>query len=310
MDWAVTTHERLTLWEKLRLWTGCGLCIGLFWPLGRLILARADPMAALTLAGRADLFTSWLSVSALMAVAGGVGAVTLGGRRTYSGLLTAAVGLAALNLRFGTVQQFLAAVGVDPVARRSVFAGLIGETILWSAAMSVALVTESLVVRWLGLGRTPPLPEVSQAKSARSAGQTPGWAVGLLATGIAAVVAVVVLSQTLARTDVAWVARKQVYFALGLSFFLASLAASQVLPHVAGFWHLLAPTVVSLPTSSWAWREPVTRIQYYEAIPELPRNWLVRALPVEYLSMGVIGSILGVWIGGRLAATRRAGAAA
>lgn len=284
MATSISTIEPLRLEGKARLAVACGLSGALFWVLGGLVLGTTDPLAPATMLGRSNVLALWATLGALVGVSAAIGA-SLMGRWPLAGVMTAGVGLAVLALRFGSIENLLLVVGADAAARKTAFSGLLVETLLWAALMALAVVVEAGVRRWL---------RSSAEAHAPAAGN---WAAGLLAVGVVSAVAVLIISQFVARDATALVHRKQVFFAVFLAFFLGSLAAYKLMPAAGDRWPLLAPPAVAVLGYLWAWWEPLLRGHtYYDAIPHLPPNWLVRALPIEYLGVGVSACVLGLWI--------------
>lgn len=285
MTASVSTLEPLRLEGRVRLALTFGLAAALFWVVGGQVLASTDPLAPATITGRPNVLTILGTLAALVAVASAVGA-SLMGRRPHAGALAVAVGLAVLALRFGSMERLLTTVGVDSAARKSAFGGLLIESLLWTALMALAVVVDAVTRRWLGSASASHLADTQSAH----------WAAGLLAVGIAATIAIIIISQFIARDATALINRKQVFFAIFISFFLGSLAATRIVSAAGERWLLLAPPVVAVLGYLWAWWEPTLRGQtYYDAIPHLPPNWLVRGLPIEYLGVGVAATVIGLW---------------
>lgn len=285
----------LSLQGKLRLLVACVVAGGVFWPLGHFLFKKPDPLSPLVLFGPGNVIATWGCLTALAAVVAALGTVLIGRYRQWAGLFTAAIGLAVFSWRNGTVQDLLETVGADPKARAGAFGSLLGEILLWAVMMAVVGIVEGVLRRWLGGDAAPAVVEPSKSSGKTN---TPEWALGLLAVGLITVIAVVILSQLMARDATALVNRKQVYFALAVAFFLSSWIVCRFVPNVADAWYLFSPAVVAALGYLWAWTQPVVSGHpFYVDIPQVPPNFLVRALPVEYLSVGLAGAIFGVWAG-------------
>ena len=313
---AAELSRPLTFFEKLRIGIACAIAILLLWTLGWRMAAPVDPEMAVTFthSGRA-VFATWPTLAILTVIAAAIGTAIVGRRAPEAGALAAAVGLAAMSLRGGTMQELLGyyADGA-PGPRRSLMFYMLLDCVLWTGVMAAGWVAITAVRRWLwedGQDVRPlPLPPGPNAKnvppapaaSPDAASGKAGWA----AFAITTVVGVIVIWATISRTPVANVAEKQVFASVCGGLFMGAMAARSLTRVLDATPYVLAAPAVGIIGlvlgylgADMGWAEG-TPYKPYAALATTPPHDLARALPVVYIAVGVIGAVLGYWAGDRV----------
>jgi hypothetical protein len=222
------------------------------------------------------------------------------------GLLTAA------SRPCGTI--LVIAVGAGAVALRSpefrtllwlrqdhfvgLFLLLMVETLLLAAVLAAAI----LVSQWVraGTGRVIPRlvwhpmqagqPSHASHATGRLAGLGP-WGRSLTSAGLALLLGLAALAVLLQSSR-----RGQVLFALLTSFAVAVWVAQRLLPAPHGLAYLLPPLVTGIVSYALALVVPYeSQADAWNAVP----LW-ARVLPLDWLTAGCGGAMLGCWIGQRM----------
>jgi hypothetical protein len=170
----------------------------------------------------------------------------------------------------------------------------------------VGAAVSGLVSGWFGgegAGRSKSGPVgLEQVVLGRAGGSLGGGEVrnGLFCLLICVVTAAVLIRVT-GGPLVSTVRQGQVYFSLGVGFFVAALLGQWVSRARLAVWALLAVPVVAIGGYGWGWLRPIAPVPpAYQAIEHIMPNFACRALPVEYCSVGVAGALCGIWMGWRL----------
>lgn len=222
-------------------------------------------------------------LSAILAIGAGVaGGLIAGGRDGARFLLPMSLGLAIWAYFGGTVDDYLIYENEAPgPATGKPFVMLLFE---W--AWVVALFA---VVAWVGgyVHRTL-TPNGKQTRLG------PSFAIdcpaqnrnaGILCLMTVTVV-MVALTAVFTGPAVGPTLRGQVYFAIAASAYVGALIAHQVAPARDTIWYWPAPVFAGLIGLIWAMLRPGLTGEYAN-INIIPPNGLARALPVEFVSVGV-----------------------
>lgn len=175
---------------------------------------------------------------------------------------------------------------------------LIGETLLWSAAL-VGLILAIGVCRRAAHRRYPNLASWSLADPPPAPPEGPGgWRHIRGADALAGLVAAVI-GYVLCGLLIQNAATGQVIGSLVLAFTLASLLAQLLVPHHNPLPILLAPAVAAIAGYTLVLLSPAL-----VDTPAVLEAWYTRqlsgpalALPIQYLSAGVVGCTIGSGIG-------------
>lgn len=283
-------------------WIGSGL---LFWQVGSAMDWPADPHATLSLV---DLGASGWMLPVLVVLAALTSAVaTLVLRRWLrdAGLMAAAIGLAALSTRGGTVESLLlrGADGRGPGPRTlSVF--FAAELLVWCAVLLVAAV---VTARFTGKNRdrassseSPALPRLEPASHdlaalrrltlGADAATTPLRA-ALAHAGMAAAITmalrIVFCVDVIARP----ISHGQALFVSAASSFIAACFAFRRFPVRSALWAIAA----SLGVSFVGYLLAVLGGGQTGLPPNIPGSPFLRMLPVQTAAAGVGGALWGLW---------------
>ncbi len=296
--------------EKVRVVVACAVAVLLLWTIGWRIAEPADPQMALTLSSNwARILAVWPTLLVLTLVSAGVGTILIGRRLPEAGVLAASIGLTALALCGGSMQALLAYRTIPETAsRRALMLAMGFDAILWTAALAAAWVVGVLIRRWLWpdasrVAVAPAPPVTSKGKAVAAAPQEKaGWP----ALAVCTVVGMLVIWSTISRTQVANIARGQVIASVGGGLFVGALAARYFTGRSDPKWYALAAPVSALLSymlgylsSDMEWAQG-SIYQPYAYLSTTPPHDLVRALPVEYVAVGVAGALLGFWWAGHL----------
>lgn len=300
MDMSVDTAVApLKFSERLRVVAGAVVAILLLVYVGRMVALPADSNLAVTFthSGRL-LFTTWPALLGLTVVAGIAGTVIAGRRLAEAGMFAAMAGLAGLALQGGSMQSLLGyAVSPDTESRRSFMMWMGVDCLLWTALMVATWTAMSLIGRWLSADAEADDPEMKSPAPSRST-----WTTGWQATVVTAIVAMFIIWLTIARTPVAMIARGQVVAVIFFALYLGAMAARYFTGVSRAHWYVAAVPIVALvgylvgylqADMSWA-KGPWAA---YKLLATTPPHALVRPLPIEYISIGVAGAIVGLWSG-------------
>ncbi len=302
-------HHSLGLWGALP-YTLPGVAVAalVLCTVGWRVAQPADPDLALTLTRDGGRVMAVLpALLALVIVVAAVG-TAIGGRRVpEAGIFAAAVGLAALALRGGSMEVMLAYLDSPAAdARRRLMAAMALDALLWTLLLAAAWIAVILVQKWLWTPADaephadPRLPK-KPAKAAPAAAKA--WA-DWWAAIVTGVIAIFIIWMTAARTPVANVARGQVIASVAAGFYVGAFTARYFTGITKPHWYLLAVPAVALISylcgylyADMSWAENSMRFKYYADLVTTPPHSLVRPLPVEYLAVGTAGVLAGIWSG-------------
>ncbi len=310
--------------EKLRVVLACAVAILLLRTLGWQVAHPADAQMALTLSrSGASVLALWPTLAVLSAVSAAIGTAIIGRRLPDAGVFAAAIGVAAMSLRGGTMQILLGYhAGTQPETRRALMLSLAIDCILWTSIMAVAWITTVIVRKWLWASASEPVAEVSPPPAAKPAaaggpkaatgrkraGSTllAGQTADYLAFAITLFIALIVIWNTVSRTPVAMVERNQVIASVAGGLYLGALAARYFTGGTHTLWYALAAPVVGLIgfilghlSGDMAWAQG-TPYQPYVLLATTPPHDLVRPLPVLYVTVGIAGALGGFWTADRM----------
>lgn len=296
-----TPHVRFV--DKLRIVAACAVAVWLMRYVGWYVIAPADPEMGLTFVlNEQPPAGAWIGVLLLSLVCSVLGTAISGKRLPEAGMLVGCVGLAALAARAGTMQEVLAYhAGTEEASRQRLMLLMMVDTALWAAILLVNWLAVTAAYRWLW--RAPfhyPLTNASTSDkpSSGSAGTRPGW----LATGATVIAALFLMNTAFGRTAVTPILRGQVFAALVLGFWVIVIGVRYFVAIHDSRWYAVAPLLVALGAyalgyfnTDLSWTE-----QSYQELATTPPHMLVRALPVEYLTLGLAGTIMGFWSGEKI----------
>jgi hypothetical protein len=291
-----------------------GAAIAVFATVGWMALCPDDPYGVVRLSGR-EMLIVLVQILALTAIVAALTTALVGRKLPDVGTFAVSAGLASANLRGHTSAYLLVhETGIDHEARRSLCAQLAGEAMLWFAIIVAALVISGLVMRWCyrGHGAEPssgggllgtlaaadlPVLGARICGAPTAAGRT-APKIGLLHFVVTVVIAVVLIQLLAAGTSSHTVKQGQVYFSLAAAFFIAAHVAYRFFPVHTAAWACLAVPAVCMIGYGWTMYRPVATGAYAD-IASVPPTAFIRALPVEYISIGTASVIASFWSSAR-----------
>lgn len=309
----------LGLIEKTRVAAGIAAAALLLYTMGWMVARPTDPELAVTFvrSGRA-IAATWPALAVLTVVAGIIGTVLAGRRLPEAGLLAAAVALAVLSLRGGSMQIMLANEGAttEP-ARQEFMTAMAIDSLLWSGIMAVTWFAVNCSWHWIwengGTPGTAPAIAAAagtgksvQANARRTQSAQTAAGAGWPALVITALVGILVIWLTVGRTRVANVHRGQTIAAVAGGLYLGAMAARYFTGIRDVRWYLLAVPAIGLAaflvgylSADMRWAQGIP-YQYYIYLPTTPVHDLARPLPIEYAAVGTAAALAGYWGGDKV----------
>jgi len=297
--------------DKFRLVVAAVVAVVLMRTVGWMVAAPTDPEMAVTMAfAGTQILTMLPSVVVLVVVSAIVGTVVAGPRWPEGGVCAAAVGLAGLALKGGSMQMVLAyRTAADAASRRALMVTMELDLVLWAGVLLAAWLAGCATWRWLwpeeacrrmraAAGQRGPASGPRSSQTPRLEATEAGW----LALIVTTVVALFVIWMTIARTPVAVIARGQVFASVAAGLYLGALAARYFTGVTRSFWYALSPVAVGLVgylmgyvQANMAWAKGPWAA--YALLATTPPHALVRPLPIEYVAVGLAGVLIGFWSG-------------
>ena len=253
-----------TIGMRLTIWGSGGLALLAFWYIGATFtIPQVRGYAGSLLQGTA--IANLLLVAVVYFSIAAATSIVLGRIRPGIGVFAASFGLAAISVRGGTVSSVLRDLGAT-----TTYGMFLGETVVLAAIAAGAM----LLSRFLA--PLPPLANLQDDQPAKATDK-------LLSVGLQTAITLV-LVLVLGQSDV----KGQALAAVGIASLVATLVADNSLP--VGFTPLavMAPFAAALVGYSWALTAAGGSSD--------PANSLVMALPLDYASFGVAGTMLGHWM--------------
>lgn len=226
-------------------------------------------------------------VLVLLAAGAFLGALPAGRAKDLQGLLVVGLALALWTWHGGTMDDWLKAKNPIPgPATAAAYWPLLAEYAYWAIALAAVVAISTWRGGW-------PEQATRQGNWRRSLGfdATPAGLRDGLTALIATVVIAAVLVSVLTGPRLGHTYRGQVYFAVGVAFIIAVLVARRVAGVRGVLWYLPGPLIVGVFGVLLAAWKP-TLPAGYEHINVIPAWGLVRPLPVEMVSVGLVAILL------------------
>jgi hypothetical protein len=249
---------------RLTVWGSGGVAMAAFWYVGATFAIPAlRGYAGSLLQGSA--VANVILVAIVYASIAAATSIVLGRIRPGIGVFAASFGLAAISIRGGTVSAVLRDLGAS-----ATYGMFLGETVVLAAIAAGAM----LICRMLA--PLPPLAILQDDEHAKNGDR-------LLSVGLQTAITLV-LVMVLGQSDV----KGQALASVGIASLVATLVADNSLP--VGFTPLavMAPFAAALVGYAWA--------LIAAGGSSNPANSLVTALPLDYASFGVAGTMMGHWM--------------
>jgi hypothetical protein len=263
-----------------------------------------------------------VGVICFAAIGSALATLAMRGRLMDFGVFAVGVALTGFARHGGDLTTLLQYQAGTAAARGSTFGWSAVDALLWTIVPVVSLTACAITGTMAGLiGPVDPKLDAKRtetgpslltrwlARSAHRTGTAADWRSefrrGAIAFIVTTVVAMVAIRFVSGRSD-APVNPGQACFAVFVGFWLGALISGQFARPALGIWVCLAVPVVAVIGYAMAAIKPDLTgpmIRYAEVAIIAP-NALVRALPVDYLSIGPAAAILGNWTAQRFLRAR------
>lgn len=301
----------LGLIEKTRVAAAIGASVLILYTMGWIAAQPSDPESAISFvrSGRA-IPGIWPALTVLTIVAGIIGTVIAGPRLPEAGLFAAAIGVAGLSIRGGSMCELLAnESAILPDARQAFMKAMTVDVALWSALMLATWMAVRWTYRWVWMNEGT-LPESqSGAESARSkdakmapAAYQLGW--GALIASV--ILGLFIIWMTAGRDPVSPVLRGQTIAAVAAGLYFGAMGGRYFTGVRDVRWYLLAVPAVALLScligywsADMVWAQG-THYQYYSSLATTPTHDLARPLPIEFIAVGTAAALAGYWAGDKM----------
>ncbi|MBI3833527.1 MAG: hypothetical protein HY287_04260 [Planctomycetes bacterium] len=272
----VSTHPSLSFFDKAANWLAWALSIALFWTLGWMALAPADPQGAVSILSR-DRSTNMLLQAAGLAIAASAAGAILAGRRIRgAGTFAAAIGLVAVSLRGGTMEKLLIEkIGFNGHPREMAIS-LALEAASWFAIIFCAFLVSGVMARWC-YGRRPLLPD--------------GLTEGAKHFGIVCATTLLAVAILSAGTSGRAITHGQSCFLVAASVAIACEIAQRIAPVESMSWALLGSGLAGILAYLWV----AARGTPTEIAPWSPGSPYLRILPIQFVGMSAAAVVAMHW---------------
>lgn len=299
-------HPHLRMSDRMAALAAWVLAVAIFTTVGWMALRPPDPEGAVTMLTDPSPWGMVVQMAALGAVVAAVTTVLVGRKLTDAGVFATCLGVAIANLRGKTLASVLIGVADGGVAvRRHIAASFILETVVWSLIVLMAMVVSLAVARWCLRGADQEgggLAQIMSAANLPFIGRLLKWEsapsvtaapdTGLRHTAACVVLAFILIRVFATGSPARSIAHGQVYFSVAAAFCAAGYLIQGYLPTRTPLWTCLSVPVVAIMAYLWTILTDTNQGLHPATIPSTP---YFRALPVEYVMLGVLGSILSFW---------------
>ncbi len=252
-----------SLLTRLIVWGSAAIAFAIYWHVGEWFsIPFLRGYSASLLEGAA--ISNLLVVAVVYLAIVGVASILAGGFKPGLGVFAASFGLATISCRGGTVSALLRS------SNSNAYVMLLLETVLLAALVASGVAIQMFLVR------KPPIKVVEEED------EQPDLMAKLLSVGVQTGVTIV-LVWLLGASD----NKGQALAAVGVASLLGTLAADNALPIGLTPLAVIAPFVAAVIGYAWASMN-ITGTR--------PANALATALPLDYASFGVAGTMLAHWI--------------
>lgn len=302
--------EGQALIARVRFFAAMAASALIFWHIGWAVVGPADPYGPVTLLMLSNSVVGIAELFGLSVAAAGLATAICGARSAHRGPQAVAVGLAALALRGGFMDEFVRRRIADRLAAPAgasvtVFpkGEFIAETWLWIILIGVGFIVGRWVESWYAAESSTPSAQPASAATASS----PAAAAHLdsaaeVRQGLAALVLNVLVAYNLiivlGGRSIDEMQKGQIFASIGGAFFISTLVSHLCFKANSRVWLLVAAAIVS--TTAYVWNSPDAAALAGNGYVVLPP--LLRALPIEYAALSVAGALAGFNLRERLTA--------
>ncbi len=287
-DPAQSTQPGESLLGRIRLLCAMLVSVLIFWYVGWRVMAPLDPNGPVTLLLVDSGVVAMAQMLGLAIVAGGLAVAICGAGSAERGPLAIAVGLAAMGLRGGQLDDLVLyrmfPPGADPVLPDPYpTTSLMAECWLWLALIAVGFVVGRWVESWFG-----PTPQPANPGRRATDDKSPDVRQIAGAVVLATLVAWSLLSFA-AGTVEASILKGQIYFSICVSFLIACLVAHWFFKIHTRTWSLVVVALVASAAYMLAGPGGPDLEHARQTGTYITLAPLARALPIEYAALGAVG---------------------
>jgi hypothetical protein len=278
--------RRWTWIGKLRLAAAVALLwTGLHYVTDNTVLARGLDRPVVVLIGDGGILAA-VVVLALLLVGAFVGEVVSGRRDATQGLLVVGFALALWAWQGGTMDDWLKMK--NPIAgppTGAAYRPLLAEYVYWAVVVAAVLALSAWRHRSSGSAGSRGGWRKALGLAVEPAARRGGITVLVISAAVAAVLVYVLTGPHVAHTY-----RGQVYFAVAVAFVIAVLIGRRLTGVRDAIWYLPGPLIVGIVGVVLAIWKPGLGVGY-ENINVIPAGGLVRPLPVQMVSIGLVAIV-------------------
>ncbi|MCP4591802.1 MAG: hypothetical protein GY842_13770 [bacterium] len=301
-------HQHLRLTDRLVVLTAWCAAIALFVTVGWRALQPIDPQGAVSMLTTRSPGLMIVQVGALGLVVAALASLLTGRKLADAGVFATCLGLAVANLRADTLGALLigASDGDAIVPVRQIALSFLLESILWAAVVLAAMLVSGWVLYWCrgdagarpavlsGMACTEmPLVSSTLGAAPSSEGTSDERRTGMLHTLATSAIAFLLVGVFSTGSPPPAIQHGQVYFAIAAAFCAAGYLANGRFPVRTVFWTWLAVPIVTVGAYLWAMLGAGGDVSHLP--PSIPQSAYLRALPLEYIALGTLGSVLAFW---------------
>jgi len=281
MNEALTPRARLGFLEKLAAIFSWFLGGAVFFTVGRLAMAPADPRGAVSLLLHEHPLWALLQVHALAVVTSALAAVIAGRFVSNVGTFAAALGLLIVALRGETAAGVLIFAADQPsMSGMSFGLKLALETLGWFSAILAAHAASFAASRW-----------IHGKQEEDRAADVPGLTHGLLHALSASIISIAGMTIFSSGLSDRAITHGQSCFVVAAGVMFGAYFAGRTFPVRSAFWSLLSAPALGMIGYLWsAVRAPAGAIS-----DGLTPTHFLRVLPIEYIAAGTAAAIIGFW---------------
>jgi len=246
-------------------------------------LAPDDPGGAVSVLTHVGSIGMFVQAAALAGVAGAVATIMAGRRVPEAGTFAAAIGFAVVSLRGSTVTELLlSCADVPGMSQRLLALKLAAETLVWFVVVLFAMFVSVQVGRWyFSADRRARVTMMGTATRRQGLRHT-------ITTCTVGLVAISLLSAGLHERSIQ---HGQVCFVIALSVATGVYVAFRRGPVDSPLWSILAVPGIAVLGYLWAAVRPLS----VGLPPNLPSSHFLRALPIQYVSVGTAAALVTYW---------------
>ncbi|MCK4658126.1 MAG: hypothetical protein KAV82_01265 [Phycisphaerae bacterium] len=300
-------YRQLHLSDRLIVLVAWGLAIAIHFAIGWRVMQPLDPQGAVSMLSVRHPMLMMAQMAALSVVVAMLTTLLIGRKLADAGGFAVCVGIAVANLRGGTFEAILIDMSGSGLATApGVGFTFLFEALVWFAVVVLAMVASGFVLRWCFGGEdedgacglsSMAVAEMPWVSKVLQVGDDDGLAASFRRGGrhtlFTAVSAFVLIGLLSAVTPARAITHGQVYFSILVAFYIAGYFAHGKFPQRTALWTCLAVPLVAVAAYLWAMLIGPGKTT---GLPStIPHSVYLRALPLEYVTLGTIGSMIAFW---------------